>query len=269
MLHWDEIGDGPPLVLVHGLAASARDWQGLAPVLSQVGFRVLAVDLPGHGASPKSPGSSDYYLTSLYRAFETWLFDAANSDPMGLIGHSLGGYLCLKYSLRWPERVRALVLLDPLFKKGQLSLPLRFLHLFPSIWGTLLEFTPYPILEHSLKRAPMVLGDLSDQVRRQAVLSLKQSSPHILHSVRHISNLSPQLGMIRAPTLIIWGEQDHTLKPSSFLELSRLVPGAQKLAIPHCGHHPHFSRSDLVLEAVSKFLEKIYIGEGIINSHRI
>ncbi len=76
MLHWDEIGDGPPLVLVHGLAASARDWEGLGPALSQAGFRILAVDLPGHGASPKSPGSSDYNLTSLYQSFETWLLKA-------------------------------------------------------------------------------------------------------------------------------------------------------------------------------------------------
>src|SRR5262249_11615073 len=100
-------GQGPPLVLVHGLGGAASNWTELAPLLLQGRRRVLVPDLPGHGGSTALPGVSGL------EPFADRVAAVAEREgmlPAPVVGHSLGGMVVLRLALRHPDAVPALVL---------------------------------------------------------------------------------------------------------------------------------------------------------------
>ncbi|GAA4367754.1 alpha/beta fold hydrolase [Nocardioides caricicola] len=99
--------DGPPLVLLHALGKDAADWDPIVPALAEH-WRVLAVDLRGHGASDH-PGE---YSLELMRDDVLALLDALDLDRIDLIGHSLGGFVAHLVAQHAPDRVARLVLED-------------------------------------------------------------------------------------------------------------------------------------------------------------
>ena len=106
-------GDGPPVLLLHGLGQRWQDLYPIVPPLEQ-DHRVLAVDLRGHGASGRAPAPSGYRYTD-YAADVTALLRQTGTGPVALIGHSLGSLVALGVAAGSPDLVRAVVLLDPPF----------------------------------------------------------------------------------------------------------------------------------------------------------
>ena len=82
-------GTGSPVILIHGIAASHHNWDDLMPLLAEQGFSSYALDLLGHGDSPK-PASRAYQMDWLYEHFATWVRSLHLREPAILIGHSLG-----------------------------------------------------------------------------------------------------------------------------------------------------------------------------------
>jgi pimeloyl-ACP methyl ester carboxylesterase len=99
-------GDGPPVILIHGVAASLHDWDDLIPELTQRGYASYALDLLGHGDSPK-PESRAYRLHWIIDHFTGWIQSLHLTEPAVLVGHSLGGYVALEYTRRVPASTRA------------------------------------------------------------------------------------------------------------------------------------------------------------------
>jgi pimeloyl-ACP methyl ester carboxylesterase len=118
-------GDGPPVILVHGIAASLSDWEFLSPELSSAGYCSYALDLLGHGESPKPDHDEHYHFLSLYQHLYDWIEGLQLKAPPVLIGHSLGGFLCLNYALERPMSLQGLVLINPFYSRQQLSPALR------------------------------------------------------------------------------------------------------------------------------------------------
>ncbi len=131
------------VVLIHGLGASRRDWEGLAPVLEDNGFTALCPDLLGHGESSKPDDPSLYHISTIYSEFEGWLHEQTVRKAVSFVGHSLGGYVALRYALNHPNSVRSLVLVDPFYKPEQLSIPMRGVHRNPKLSSTILQGTPH------------------------------------------------------------------------------------------------------------------------------
>lgn len=130
-----EWGSGDRLaVLVHGVMSSSRNWRELGPVLAQRGYRVIAVDLPGHGQSPRA----ERYGTEL---LVDSLLESVPHTPELAIGHSLGGFTLSRAEERLrPERA---IYVDPAFSAPRLSLFVRALA-WPAS-GRLLRSTPAQI----------------------------------------------------------------------------------------------------------------------------
>lgn len=254
LLHSISTGEGTPAVLVHGLAASLHDWETLLPELEAYAFRAFAVDLFGHGDSPKPDRQELYTISTVFDTFEEWIAQLELGSPLMLVGHSLGGYVCLQYALRHPERISCLVLIDPFYRPGQLSPVLRLLNRRPRVGVKALQTVPVSVIDTVLGWDPVNAAQFSPEARWQIACNCKRASPYILNIPRTISDLGPQLHRIETPVLVVWGSRDLTLKPDSFTELVKRLPAAVGQEISDCGHHPHIGKPVLVNRMIIDFL---------------
>jgi len=106
-LHCQTLGQGQPLILLHGLFASSDNWGAIAKHFSQH-YQVIRVDLRNHGRSPHS--KSQNYTDMVDDLLE--LCDALNLDDIHLLGHSLGGKVAMQFAMRHPDRVEKLIVVD-------------------------------------------------------------------------------------------------------------------------------------------------------------
>lgn len=257
LLHYTARGTGSPIVLIHGMAASLHDWESLMPALASAGYRALAVDLLGHGESIKPEDPRLYTCKHIYAALEEWIDDLEDGPPYTLVGHSLGGYMSMRYALRHPDKVHALVLLDPLYSPEQLSPLLRWLNRRP-IWGVnALQVVPLKVIDTLLGWDPISAPHFSPQARWQIAIDYKRASPHILHIPHTVTDLTPDLIHIHPSSLVIWGSKDLTLKPSSFPALVATLPNASGHPIPRAGHQPHIGQPHLVNRLVLDFIQNL------------
>lgn len=251
------LGDGPAVICVHGIAASLYDWQRLLPALADNGYRGYALDLLGHGESPKPTNVQAYHIDVLYEHFTRWLQSLALQKPPVLVGHSLGGYLSLKHAIQQPAQVRAIVLIDPFFTIRQISPILRLLRRRPALGARALHWTPEWLINALMGWDPISATEYTPTERQRIANDYKRAAPQIVYITRHIPDLAPHLPKLDTPTLVIWGEQDHTLAPESFPRLVSTLPRAHGAPIPRIGHQPHIGQPDLVNQLVLEFLNQL------------
>ena len=248
-------GDGPPTILVHGLAASLHDWEVLVPELASYAFQAFAVDLFGHGDSPKPELPELYTISTVIDTFEAWIEHLDLGSSLMLVGHSLGGHVCLQYALRHPERISCMVLIDPFFRPAQLSPVLRLFNKRPKVGVKALQTVPLNLIDTVLGWDPVNAAQYSPQARRQIAYNCKRASPNILNIPSTIPDLTADLHRIEIPCLIIWGSKDLTLKPDTFNDLVAQLPIAAGREINDCGHHPHIRKPVLVNRIILDFLK--------------
>jgi pimeloyl-ACP methyl ester carboxylesterase len=257
MIHYEESGSGDPVVLLHGVAASLRDWDQLRSSLDRKGFHFYALDLLGHGESAKPEGLAAYHADAMVTALERFLDGVVINPPYTLVGHSLGGYLSLAYALRSPQKVRALILVDPVFRPDQLSPLLRWVHRRPE-WGAwALRNTPSWLLDAVVGWRPIGATPLPRETRTQLALDYRRAAPEIVHIPSTFRDLSRRLHAIKQPTLVVWGGRDHTLAPHSFQDLVEALPRARGQPFPNCGHQPHLAAPGRFQQAVLEFLQNL------------
>ncbi len=242
--HFVQQGQGAPVILIHGLAASLFDWNDLMPPLAQAGYAAYALDLLGHGKSVKPHNLADYCVAQVFAHFEGWIKSLALEQPLILVGHSLGGYLALEFALRYPQQVRALVLSDPFYSLEQLPLLLRINYRRPLINAALIERTPEWVFRRAIDLTSFSIRNgyaLSEEVRVQTAADYKRAHPGIFNIPHLLSDLTPRLSSVSQPTLVLWGARDQTLSPASFTKILKALPNASGSAIPGAGHVPHQS----------------------------
>jgi|GEM_PF-294804 len=225
--------DGPPVVLLHGWGASWHYWQWTLPALAAAGFRAYAPDLIGHGDTDKPPlayGGDDYV------DFLARLADHLGLGQFILGGHSLGGYIALRYALEHPGRVRKLILVSPLYKKDQLPVPRQLLPGVTASLRIVWQLTPNQLVA----LAARAVRDSEERVLpasfvRRMILDYKRASPRIAASLADFRDLTPDLPHIAAPALVFWGGRD-LLAPESFAPLVEALPNAWACHIPAAAH---------------------------------
>lgn len=247
-------GEGPVVTLLHGIAASLNDWLELGEVLGENGYRVVAADLPGHGESIKPGRPAQYSASSIFGQTARWLDEIAPPEGIFLLGHSLGGYIALEYARHYPRKVRALILVAPFYTPTQIHPLLLYLNRRPAVSAWALRFTPTWLVQLALGIDPNQRGKLAPNVRKRIAADYKKSSPNITFTASTLTDLSPHLRSITAPTLILWGEKDRTLKPDSFAHLVSMLPRAIGKTKRECAHQPHITHMSWVGGTVLEFL---------------
>jgi pimeloyl-ACP methyl ester carboxylesterase len=257
-------GEGVPVIMLHGLAASLHDWDDLLPALVHSGYSGHALDLLGHGKSLKPSNLEEYNADTVFGHMKGWLDSLKLDKAMVFIGHSLGGYFSLRYAQRYPQNVRALVLVNPFYSQEQLPAPLRLVFKQPLLNTTIIERTPYWLFRVLIDLSSLQFGKgygsthtLPEKVRQQTALDYKRSSPGIYNIPRTLPVAAPALSSVTHPTLVLWGARDQTLDPDSFGHLVKLLPNAQGEALSVCGHVPHQCHASSFNQKVLRFLETI------------
>ena len=232
-------GDGPSVILIHGMGASRFDWAAIVPELVSNGYRAYAVDLLGHGDSPKPDDPQRYTVQAIYESLVSWIEVHDPPAPFHLVGHSLGGYLSLKLSLERAHLIRTLSLVDPLYSLDQINPILRYFSRSPWLGIKLLPHLPQNLIDTVLGWDPVTSNQFSPEARLQTVIDIKRASPHILNIPSSIDDLTPGLPKVKKPSQVIWGEKDFTLSSHSFPPLVSSLPEASGYMIPGTGHQPH------------------------------
>jgi pimeloyl-ACP methyl ester carboxylesterase len=245
---YERVGQGPPLVLVHGAAVDSRMWRPQLAALADE-FTVVAWDEPGAGRSSDVP--SDFALGD-YADCLAALIDALDLGPAHVAGLSWGGTVVLELYRRDPERVATLLLVDT-YAGWKGSLPEHEVrarmegvrqmlaagdHLFdPTLPGL---FAREPPVEFVALLEAMA-ADVRPESMRTALSVMAETDQRDL------------LPRIQAPTLLIWGELDARSPLSVAREFKHAVPDAKLVVIPGAGHVSNLEQPDLFNTAVREF----------------
>ena len=255
-------GNGAPVILVHGVAASLHDWDDLVPELTRNGYASYALDLLGHGDSPK-PASRAYHIDWVFEHFLHWMRSLRLTEPAVLIGHSLGGYIALEYARRVSAWTRGLVLVSPFYSRLQLPPLLRRSYSNRNLRGVIAEKTPQwmfraivDVTSRAMGHSAGALHSLPEHIRAQTALDYTRTAPGVYNIPSVLTDLTEHLHSISPPTLVVWGDRDQTLAPESFPRLVDVMPRAEGRSI-RAGHVPHQSNAKEFNEMVTTFISRL------------
>jgi pimeloyl-ACP methyl ester carboxylesterase len=255
-------GTGTPVILIHGIAASLHDWDDLIPALTNNGYAAYALDLLGHGDSPRLD-SRAYEMDWIFEHFFHWMKSLRLTEPAVLIGHSLGGNIALEYARRVSAWTRGLVLVNPFYSPAQLPRLVRKTSGRASRGVTLVEKAPDWLFRLLVDVSSVAMGhsvgalhSLPEHIRAQTALDFQRTAPGVYHIPGAIHDLTPSLHEINTQALVVWGDRDKTLSPASFPKLVNALPKARGEAF-RAGHVPHQSNAEAFNQVVLRFLEEL------------
>ncbi|MEW5728510.1 MAG: alpha/beta fold hydrolase [Pseudomonadota bacterium] len=246
-----EAGHGRPLVILHGLLGSSRNWGAIVRHLGER-HRVLALDLPNHGASPWSEAMDYPFMARAVAAF----IEARGLGPSLVVGHSMGGKAAMTLALTRPELVAGLVVVD--------IAPVGYGHTFaPYIKAmrgvSLARATRRADVDEQLKTVipdPRVRAFLMQNLDgepggyrwRPNLATLAASMSDILDFPSF-----PEGSRHEGPTLFLAGADSDYVLPEHRPEIDRLFPQARVEWVDGAGHWLHADRPDALVDAVSRF----------------
>lgn len=260
-IHYETYGEGNnTIILTHGLPSSHQEWHLMSQKLVSKGYQTIALDLPGHGDSLK-PAEIDFYTAdAFYLRFKDWIHHLNLAAPPVLLGHSFGGYLCLRYALEHQRDVRGLILINPFLSYDQLSGINRFLISYPRLAIGFLNYAPFWLVKALLwvgsliRRNSRIYSFLSKSELHQAAVDFKRCSPNLIYLARTIQDITPHAPDLKTPTLLIWSSKDHTLSVSWYSKLASKLPNST-CKVLNAGHNPQLSNFSEVYPSVLEFLE--------------
>ncbi len=255
-------GEGPPVILIHGLGGSMWHWEHQQVALAR-SHRIITPDLLGSGLSEK-PALS-YSPNFLLHTFRTFM-DTLHIQKATLIGSSMGAGLAIGMSLEHPNRVAGLVLIGG-FPAGildnmQSSRTRRFIKYRPAVWLSKLgsrmtgRWSIKLILKEIIHDQALIAPMVVERVHHlrfqsgffQAMYSQLDQIPE------WEKTFAPRLTDIAHPTLIMWGAYDKIFSPSVGQTLHTIISGSSFLLALNSGHLPQWETPDFVNSAILKFL---------------
>jgi pimeloyl-ACP methyl ester carboxylesterase len=257
---YDDVGSGPPLVLVHGHPFNRSMWRPQVEHFGRTGWRVIAADLRGYGESTVVPGTT---TLQTFAADLAGLLDALEVDDFVLGGLSMGGQIVMECHQRFPQRIRGLVLADTSA-------------LADSAEGRRLRLdTADRLVREGM--APYAEEVLPKMLARQNVAALPDVAAHVLTMMR---TTDPQgaaaalrgraerpdyldgLRAVTAPTAVVVGRDDEYTPIGDARLMHERIAGSTLVVIDDAGHMPNLERPEAFNAAVQRVLNAVTAGRS-------
>lgn len=255
-----ESGNGPCVVLIHGLFVDHTSWDRVRELMADR-FRVIAPDLPGFGASEKPPPNRFPYGIDAFAEAIADLYAGLELGRAAVVGHGLGGAVALTLSARHPELVSRLVLVDALCYSAHPK-TLRELALVPFIGGLVFKQLLGRGLFRSHFRNTMLSEGANCDVQRidayyQAfnTPAARGSALATLRNTVDTRSIVAQTSRIQTPSLVLWGRSDRLYPVTLGQRLSREIQGA-RFELLDAGHSPQEECPEELAAHITRFLQE-------------
>jgi pimeloyl-ACP methyl ester carboxylesterase len=234
-------------VLIHGFLGGVGYWAPLATAANDL-FDVIAVDLPGFAGSADIPAPDS--VGGLSRCVVD-LMDRLEIPQFSIVGFSMGGMVAMQTALDHPDRIDKLVLYGT---SASGDLPNRF-----ESWDASIERMRTQGVEATADktvRSWFLEGETHPYYAACREACRGASAPSCMKLMRamQVWNVRDRLGEIRAPSLVIVGDQDRSTKPAESIAIWERIQGSQLCVVPHAAHGLHMERPDLFNRIVLDFL---------------
>jgi pimeloyl-ACP methyl ester carboxylesterase len=257
-------GSGPPVVLIHGMVNSSKHWEPVALRLAEE-YTVIAPDLIGHGDSAAVRG--DYSLGAHASSIRD-LLAALGVERATIVGHSLGGGIAMQFFYQFPQRTERLALISSGGLGHEVS---------PMLRGAAVPGASAALWAAAHPRVLDALAGLGERMRERgnglgvyllafarALRPLQQAGGRraFLQTLRSVIDIRGQHVSARDrlylldgfPTLIVWGERDHTIPLAHGRRAHEDIPGSRFETLPRAAHFPHIEDPEGLAEALLQFL---------------
>jgi len=258
-----ELGEGPPILLIHGLSGAWQSWLEQIPFFART-HRVVAVDLPGFGGSPMPPWEISI---SAYGRFIRDFCERLGIERCSLVGNSMGGFIASEVAITEPERTDELVLVsaagitwararrEPAVVLGRVAMAAAPL---------LLKYQMSGIRRRGLRQRAFrgVFHDpnsIRPELLWENTLPAFSSSPGYFDAITTLFgyDVRDRLEEIEVPTLIVWGRNDRVVPvPAALAYKRRIGDNAELQIFDECGHVPQMERPVRFNRILKRFLDE-------------
>ena len=250
-IYYQEWGAGSPLMLIHGFGSDHTVWQGIIPLLKD-NYRVLALDLRGHGLSTKTPGP---YSMELFSKDLNQFLESLDIDQAHFVGHSMGGSVLMEMALRYPDKIGSLTLISS-FASVDSYLEKTFKDLkeilsqegYGSFFNTCLQLTYTPEFIEENRELFRKIGE--DMAQYSSISALQDTLDACLKV-----DLIDHLEGVEIPVLVIAGSDDYFTPPYHGQNIKNTIPGAKIEIMDGVGHNLPVEKGIGTGHIIRKFLD--------------
>lgn len=257
-IEYSVIGEGEPIVLVHGIGHRREAWATVPQRLADAGYKVVTIDLPGHGLSPKPVKPHGYSMVSSAEQLEEF-FEAVGLEKPHVVGNSLGGQMVLELAAR--GSVASATAISP---AGFYSIP-ELAVVGPNLFLMKLgahapakvsrRFADDERLRKIAMRAlyahPERLSADDAFADTRNLRDAKGFWPHFIRATRLAYRGNPIV-----PTTIAWGDRDRLLLPRQAKRAAERLPNVAHVSLPDCGHCPMVDDPALVTDVIVETVKR-------------
>jgi pimeloyl-ACP methyl ester carboxylesterase len=245
-IHYFEAGQGPTVILLHGLGGAKEFWLANFGALASK-YQVYAIDEIGFGQSDKPLMN---YKVATFADFLHGFMQTEKIAKATLVGNSLGGWIALDFTAQYPEMVDKLVLVDSAGLSWGRGPAVDLNPTTMAGWRAMLESIFY---DKKIVTDQVVQQAFSDRLRRNDGYTIDRTLAGLAAENQFEDT---KLASIHAPTLVIWGREDLLLGLDPGQKLHDGIPGARMVVFEHCGHIPQIEKPAEFNQAVLEFLGK-------------
>jgi pimeloyl-ACP methyl ester carboxylesterase len=264
-VHYKMMGHGQPVfILLHGFGASLFSWHAVMEPLSAHGT-VIAYDRPAFGLTerPLKWTGQNPYSPEGNLALLLGLMDHFGAQQAILMGNSAGGTLSMQFALQYPQRVQALILVDPAVYENSAPAWVRILgktpemqHLGP-LFVRSIQKSGLDLIRTAWHDPSRITQATWDGYTRPLKLDNWDRALWDFTMASHATGLLQQLQDFNLPILVITGEDDRIVPTVDSIKLAGVLPGAKLVVIPQAGHVPHEEQPAAFMQVVDAFVQSV------------
>ena len=246
-LHYTDAGNGPAVLLIHSMGADAAMWRDQVAALSDR-YRCIAFDCRGHGGSTYN---ARFTVAGAAADLKAGL-DALGAGSCHLVGMAMGGPIAISFAAQWPEAVRSVTVADgfvDMREAGGARIP---------EWAKTIRATTMDAFGR--RYAEMRLTPSASQAARDGLAAAIAKVPpeayiDVMKAIFDRIDFTREAAAIRAPALVIWGEEDDVTPLPHSQQIAEIIPGARLETIPGAAHISNLDRPEAFNRLLADFLD--------------